>query len=268
MQLGDLDNSAIGVKICDKHCYLEDFQPTPCGAVHAANGILLRAQNFLQYRSRIDWGSQPHHKQMTFDGKPIAITHLTDMYAHVFVIREAKIQTLLHGFKIPSFVNVHTTSDASNSTKAGYSFLTDSDNKYLSLDGRLIKHLSTYGFYNQFENGQKVFEHKLLDKWLNNVASLVNNLMVAIHLSTSQPACSTKASSLLFRNCTDAARNLFIQDGQFMIITAYSKTSDQFQKDKVVVRYLSSELSQLLLVYLVLIHPCKIYFMLELLKEN
>ncbi|KAJ2861091.1 hypothetical protein GGI22_002543, partial [Coemansia erecta] len=235
MQLGDLDNSAIGDKLRDKHCYLEDFRPTPCGAVLAANGILLKAQNYLQYGSRINWGSLPHHKQMTFDGKPITITHLANMYSHVFVICEGKIQTLLHRFEVPTSVNIYSTSDACNSTKPGYSFLTDPDNKYASLDDGLFKHLSKVGFYKQHENGQKVFKIELLDKWLGDAANLINYLMVAIHLSAGQPARSTETSSLLFRNRTDAARNLFIRDGQFMIITAYSKTSDQYQKDQVVV---------------------------------
>ncbi|KAL5420972.1 hypothetical protein PMIN05_012605 [Paraphaeosphaeria minitans] len=79
------------------------------------------------------------------------------------------------------------------------------------------------------------------------------------------PGQGTKITSMRFRNRALQDRNLFVMDGQIMTVVRYYKSQSQFNKPKVIPRFLPSRLSQVLVVYLAYVQPFEEYLTVEVL---
>jgi hypothetical protein len=71
-----------------------------------------------------------------------------------------------------------------------------------------------------------------------------------VHVAGSQLACGPELLSIRWQNEVLQDRNLYVIDGQVAVVTHYHKTQSQWNKPKVVARFLLNTVGQLVVAYL------------------
>ena len=69
--------------------------------------------------------------------------------------------------------------------------------------------------------------------------------------------------SVRFRNGGFQDRNIFIMDGQVVVITRYHKSQALFNTPKIIPRFLPYRVRQLLVVYLAYLQPFREYLLVQ-----
>lgn len=87
-------------------------------------------------------------------------------------------------------------------------------------------------------------------QYLGHTDRFLDFLLLAIHVTGGQPARGPEILSVRWRNSILQDRNIYIMDGQVAVITRYHKTQSQWDRPKVILRFLPDRLGQILIVYL------------------
>ena len=92
-------------------------------------------------------------------------------------------------------------------------------------------------------------------KYLRRVDQFRELLLFCVYITGGQPARGTEITSLRFRNGFMQDRNVFVIYGHMVVVTRYHKSQSQFDKPKVIPRFLPWRVGQLLAVYLSYVQP-------------
>jgi hypothetical protein len=79
--------------------------------------------------------------------------------------------------------------------------------------------------------------------------------MVCVHMTSRQPGRGSKVTTMRHRNRVLQDRNIFVIDGQVITIVCYYKSQLQWDKLKVIPRFLPQQLRQVIVVYLAYLQP-------------
>lgn len=82
-----------------------------------------------------------------------------------------------------------------------------------------------------------------------------NEIFVALHLTAGLPGRGTEITSIRLRNTKLATRNVFVREGQILIVISYSKSRASNNHAFYTVRYLPKDLACAVLAYLTYIRP-------------
>jgi hypothetical protein len=82
-------------------------------------------------------------------------------------------------------------------------------------------------------------------------------LCLAVHIAGGQPARGPELLSVRWRNGVLQDRNLYVIDGQVALVTRYHKTQFQWDKPKVIVRFLPKAIGKLTAAYLLYVRPLR-----------
>jgi superfamily II DNA/RNA helicase len=93
---------------------------------------------------------------------------------------------------------------------------------------------------------------------LRHTQHFLELLSLAVHVAGGQPARGPELLSVRWRNGVLQDRNLYVIDGQVAVVTRYHKTQSQWDKPKVVVRFLPDAVGQLVVAYLLYIRPLQV----------
>jgi superfamily II DNA helicase RecQ len=92
---------------------------------------------------------------------------------------------------------------------------------------------------------------------LRHIERFLDLLSLAVHVAGGQPARGPELLSIRWRNGLLQDRNLYVIDGEVVVITRYYKTQSQWDKPKVVVRFLPEAVGQLVAAYLLYVRPLR-----------
>src|SRR5579859_1198667 len=77
-----------------------------------------------------------------------------------------------------------------------------------------------------------------------------HNQIILVHITGGQPGRGTEITTLRYANSMQTLRNIFVKEGQVMIMTENHKSEAMTDQSKVIPRFLCSRVSKLLVVYL------------------
>ena len=92
---------------------------------------------------------------------------------------------------------------------------------------------------------------------LRHIERFLELLCLAVHIAGGQPARGPELLSVRWRNGVLQDRNLYVIDGQVALVTRYHKTQSQWDKPKVIVRFLPKAIGQLTAAYLLYVRPLR-----------
>lgn len=116
------------------------------------------------------------------------------------------------------------------------------------------------------KNGQ--WQALAVRRYLREIDRFLEQLFFLAHVTGGQPARGTEIASARFRNSFMQDRNIYVMDGQVVFVSRYNKTQSQWDKPKVIPRFLPWPVSQLFLLYLVYISPLKEHLLHEVKGET
>ena len=108
-----------------------------------------------------------------------------------------------------------------------------------------------------YKNGRWVM--RSVRAYLRDVNKLLELLLACGHFTGGQPARGTGITRIRFKNGFLQDRNLYAILGLLGIVTRYHKSQSQFDKPKVIPRFLPWRVGQLFAVYLAYVQPLQEY---------
>ena len=122
-------------------------------------------------------------------------------------------------------------------TKCGFSFLDDPANRLQNTYGWMLEKTNAHpGGRKMRRNGRWVARH--VRKYLRPVDRFRKLLLVCVHLTGGQPRRGTEVTAICFKNGFLQDRNVFVIRRQVVVVTRYHRSASQFDKPKVIPRFL------------------------------
>jgi hypothetical protein len=86
-----------------------------------------------------------------------------------------------------------------------------------------------------------------------------------VHVTSGQPGRGSEITTIQHRNGLLQDRNVFVVDSRIITVVRYYKSQSQFNKLKIVPRFLPPQLGQVMAVYLAYLQPFWEYLVVEVL---
>lgn len=96
-------------------------------------------------------------------------------------------------------------------------------------------------------------------EWLSKAQGLQNSLLFLCHIMGGGAARATEIETYQCENGPNSLRNIYVSQGEIIIIARYNKTSSMSGHDRVIARFLDKRTSRLFLLYLSLIKPLEVW---------
>jgi hypothetical protein len=105
-------------------------------------------------------------------------------------------------------------------------------------------------------------------QYLRQVNRFLEVLLCSVHVTSGQPGRGSEITTIRHGNGILQDRNIFVVDGQVMTVVRYHKSQSQWDKPKIVPRFLPPRLGHVMAAYLVYMQPFKEYLTLQVLGGN
>ncbi|KAJ7447766.1 hypothetical protein B0H11DRAFT_2248177 [Mycena galericulata] len=193
---------------------------------------------------RIWWLDRDKWQEMLYDGHKITLTQLGE----IFDALEKKIIDLWENevlLGLGLHVKYDDLADDLSQTRNGYSFLDNPSNPFAALDqafpNAILENPDLLAkFITVDADGNQHANVLLCRKWLMSLAQLEGLLMLAIEMISGAPPRSTELVSMLARNTETRTSNLRALGHFVAIIRQYDKTSNHYQRDRLIPHALSA----------------------------
>jgi superfamily II DNA helicase RecQ len=169
------------------------------------------------------------------------------------------VQRTSERFEVP----LHQLVDDVTFTKRGISFISKSSNGLThGLDWVLQQMMAQLHGKDRLRVNRR-WRPRLIRRHLRRIERCLALLLFCIHTTGGQPARGTEVLTIRFRNGSLQDRNVFIIDGQVVVITRYHKSQALFDKPKIIPRFLPWRVGQLLALYLVYLQPFREHLLVQ-----
>lgn len=105
-------------------------------------------------------------------------------------------------------------------------------------------------------NGKIIWKLDATNLYISRVERFLERLLLLVHITSGQPARATELLGLRYCNTVEGHhRNIFIDDGLVSTVTSYHKGYSVSGSTKIIHRYLSKEVDEVMIYYLWLMVP-------------
>ncbi|CAE7173591.1 RecQ family helicase [Pyrenophora teres f. teres] len=163
-------------------------------------------------------------------------------------------------------VNLAQIQDDMTFTTRGWSFVTAPSNGLSDgLAWMLQRARSTEGGMRlQTSDGQ--WRGKKVREYLRQLDRFLELMLGCVHIECGQPARGSEILTMRHRNGLLQDRNVFVVGGALMTVVRYHKSQSQWDKPKVVPRFLPPRLGQIMALYLSYLQPFREYLVVNVLS--
>lgn len=106
---------------------------------------------------------------------------------------------------------------------------------------------------------------KRVKRYLRCINRFLELGLFGVHVASGQPGRGTEITTIRHKNGMLQDRNIFVVDGQLMTVVRYHKSQSQWDKPKVIPRFLPWRLGQIMAVYLAYLQPFHEYLVVQVL---
>lgn len=209
------------------------------------------------------WGTLPggayDYNQLTLGSLTVNVQELKTNINGLIADIKIKMDAVSFGLTSRKSIMISGLYDSPSDKSLGYSFLSDPRNQLDANQSELASLIISRQDLSFFFTKQKDWNCAALFQWLSNSEDLLALLTSAIQLTSGMPARSTELVTALVTNTLVESRHLYILHHSIAMILNYNKSRNMTGKEKVIPRFLSTEVSTLLLQYLVYIRPFEMY---------
>jgi hypothetical protein len=154
-------------------------------------------------------------------------------------------------------LDLYSMADNPNVSNIEYSFIVELDGGIKEGRRRMMERLrSEPGRWEKWmhskkgEEGGIEFTEQMVREYERERRRFLEMMMVLIHVTGGQPGRGTELTSLRYVNWIATPRNIFIEDGQVMVVARYHKAQELTGWEKVIPRFLPEDIGRLLVGYL------------------
>ena len=131
-----------------------------------------------------------------------------------------------------------------NNRTIAFSFIDEPSNHLSGGRERVIANLQqqqpAWKVLTRTEGGRIHFEPKEVAEYTSKAETFLEQLLVLIHLTGRQPARGTELTTIRHRNVLQNLRNIYIEDGQVIVVIEAHKSQAVMDEPCVISRFLPS----------------------------
>jgi superfamily II DNA helicase RecQ len=201
------------------------------------------------------------------NGRPIIISRFCKMAQDLVAETEQMLWELcwVDNDEDRVAVNLKQVVDNVTFTKRRTSFVDAPGNKLLGGLTWMLTRAMTTESGRRLKRADGQWSVKAVRRYMRQVDCFLELLLCSVHVTSGQPGRGSEITTIRHRNGILQDRNIFVADGQIMTVVRYHKSQSQWDKPKIVPRFLPPQLGQVMAVYLVYIQPFKEYLTLQVL---
>jgi hypothetical protein len=176
---------------------------------------------------------------MTYKGNAIGLEQFSRFARDIVGEAEEKLWSdVLKTTKDERFsISLETLKDDVTFTKRGMSFINHKQNGLSNKQEWLLRRfVSEPSRWKLRMNGRWMKGE--VRRYLRTIDRFRELLLLSIHICGGQPARGSEITAIRFRNGFTQDRNVFVVHGQVIVVTRYHKSQSQFDKPKVIPRFL------------------------------
>ena len=240
------------------HLWLVDGRPTPFHYVDNLLAYALGAGREVGGKPRVQWSKD--RQTLIYQGQRLLLTDLRRFVNELCGLAEDVLRRkLLFSIDLEELdqLSVKQLADDMNETSAGYSFVSDPRNHLSGGRERMMKRLAASSEADsllQIRGGSVEVQPEAWRQYRLHLQHFLATLFVLIH-TDDVPARGVEILSIRCENAPEAPRNVFVHDGQIMIVTAYHKSQAITGQHKVIARFLGRRIGRLLIAFLTEVRP-------------
>lgn len=248
-----------------RHDYLSDGTFTPMSAMLSLLAYSKHVGMTVGNAGNAYWSTD---KQTFYlNGRPIEISRFRKMAQDLVADTSKALWELcwVDNEEERPTIHVKQIVDDVSFTKRGASFVSTPTNKLEGgLAWMLTRAMTTSGGA-RLKQADGEWSVKAVRRYLRQVDRFLELLLCSVHITSGQPGRGSEILSMRHRNGMLQDRNVYVVDGQVMTVVRYHKSQSQWDKPRVVPRFLPPELGLVMMVYLAYIQPFKEYLTLQVL---
>lgn len=232
-----------------------------CKATYSPMGyvlsLLLYGRRIAQEtgsRLMVSWSKQG--ELMYFMGKPIPMDDIRSMVADMTADAENLLWGSLmfkEGEDIRFTIPLAGIEDDLTQTQRGKSFI--HSNGLAGKEVEMLEDLVNGRRKREFLDKRGQWKWASIRKYLKLVKKFEELLLLLAHFTGGQPSRGGEITGLRLVNGINRDRNVFVIDGEVVLVTQYHKSLAHFDSPKVIPRFLPERPGQLIAMYMVYIRP-------------
>ncbi|KAJ9653611.1 hypothetical protein H2201_009123, partial [Coniosporium apollinis] len=236
------------------HQWLVDGRPTPFHFIDNLLAYALGAGKDVGGKPRVQWSADK--QTIIYQGQRL---HLSQLRSFVVQLCDAAEEILYKGLMFlpdPSMVrniDLRELVDDMTDSTVGYSFVSDPRNNLRGGRRRMLDRLKTSPEWAALlKPGPDGFqlENKGWREYQSQLEKFKELLFLLVHIPGGPPGRGGEILTIRHVNAAQNMRNIFVLDGQVMVVSAYHKSQAITGQHKVIPRFLPSRIGQFLVAYL------------------
>ena len=238
--------------------WLVDGEATPFNTMHKLLQYGMQVGLAAGGRDRVLWSEGG--ETMYFDGRPLRVEGFRQFIHSIIEAAERVMcESLLFGdTERMAMVEPPKLRDDVNVPNVKHSFVSVEENGLSGGQERMLRLLkSSYAWKKMLRKDTDGLHW--IASGMGNYASaaemFLEYLLILIHVTGGQPRRGTEITTLRYANAMQSMRNIFIKEGQVMIVTEYHKSMAVMDQLKVIPRFLPDRVGKLLVIYLADVLP-------------
>jgi hypothetical protein len=205
-------------------------------------------------RLMVSWSRR--EELMYFMGKPILMDDIRSMVAEMTADAEDLLwHTLMfkEGEDVRFTIPLGSIEDDLTQTQRGQSFV--HSNGLAGREVEMLEDLVNGRRKREFLDRNGQWKWAGIRRYLKAVQKFEELLLLLAHFTAGQPSRGEEITGLRLVNGINRDRNVFVIDGEVVLVTQYHKSLAHFDSPKVIPRFLPERPAQLLAMYMIYIRP-------------
>jgi superfamily II DNA helicase RecQ len=209
----------------------------------------------------------PDKKVFFLNGRPIIVERFRTMAQSMLSDVTEQLWQLLWVDKVEDrwSIDLAQIEDNLSFTKHGMSFVTTASNKLSDGLAHMLKRARSTQGGMQLQTQDGRWKVKKVRAYLRQVDRFLELLLASVHVMYGQPGRGSEITTIRHRNGLLQDRNTFVAAALLMIVVRYYKSQSQWDKPKVVPRFLPPQLGEVMAVYLAYLQPFREYLIVQVL---
>jgi superfamily II DNA helicase RecQ len=209
----------------------------------------------------------PDKKIFYLNGRPIVVERFRKMAQDIQAEVEAQFWELCWVDQAADRFTIDLTQvvDDLTFTTRGMSFINHPANRLADGLAWMLSQARSKPGGKQLQTSDGQWRVKKVRQYLLQIDRFLELLLGSVHFTSGQPGRGSEITTLRHRNGLLQDRNIFVVDGAVMTVVRYHKSQSQWDKPKVVPRFLPRQLGQIMALYLRYLQPFREYLLVQVL---
>ena len=188
-------------------------------------------------KGRILWSKDK--QRLFYNGQPLDMKQFKQFIRKLLdAANELAIDLLFDDRDWMDSLDLNKVIDDHSNTSLRYSFVKEEENNLCDGVIRMVERLKQHNCVNEFISSygnQLEFQADQVHQYTAKYNQFLELILILVHITAGQPARGTEITSLRYCNWITSPRNIYILDGQVMIVTTYHKSQRMMDDPKVII---------------------------------